>query len=145
DFFTEDQVIDRKSRSVELRFQSNDGGTFEWSIGGNVGKDTGRNIQVTAYGTAGLFGQPAGLAVSDVDGWGVTRYKALFAEGTYNFTDRLSFTVGGRYSDEELSLRQTRFGNGVLTDDIDRSRSFSDFSPKFTVNFKPMPNVLTYA
>lgn len=145
DYFNEDQVIDRTSRSAELRFQSNDGGTFQWSVGGNVGMDTGRNIQVTSFGTGGLFGQPAGFRVSDVDGWGKTKYWALFAEGTYKFNDQLAVTVGGRYSDETISLRQIRFSNEVLTDNIDRSRDFNDFSPRFTLTYKPKAGLMAYA
>jgi iron complex outermembrane receptor protein len=145
DYFNEDQYIKRSSKSLELRIQSLGNRRLEWSLGGNIGKDKGYTSQVTSFGTGGLFGRPAGFAISDVDAHGATSYKAVFAQATYHLTDQLGFTLGGRYSHEEQSLRQIRFSNQVLTDNINRSRTFNDFSPKATITFKPDSDFMAYA
>lgn len=143
-YFNEDQSVDRSSLNGELRIQSNNDGPFVWSIGGNIGRDKGHVLQLTTYGSGGLQGRPDGFAVSDVDSHGQTTYKAVFAQATYNFTEQFGFTAGARYSDETVKLRQIRFSNEVLGDNIDRQISFDDISPMARVTFKPSRTFLLY-
>ncbi|WBX84152.1 TonB-dependent receptor [Sphingosinicella microcystinivorans] len=144
-YFTEDQDIDRSSLNGELRIQSNGNTRFEWSLGANIGRDLGDSVQVTRYGSGGLHGRPDGFAVSDSRSKGKTTYQAVFGQATYNLSDQLAFTLGARYSHEKVSLQQIRFSNQVLTDNIDRSVTFNDLSPKVTVTYKPADNILAYA
>jgi iron complex outermembrane recepter protein len=145
DYFTEDQFIERSSKSIEIRAQSSGNRQFEWSIGANIGKDSGDQTQVTRFGTGGLFGRPAGFRISDVVQSGSVKYKAVFGQGTFHVTDQLALTAGGRYSHEDHEMRQIRFSNQVLTDNVDRDISFKNFSPMATITFEPSKDAMIYA
>jgi iron complex outermembrane recepter protein len=58
---------------------------------------------------------------------------AGFVEGTFNISDRLHLTVGGRYSTERKQVR-TFFGrNGPLV--VDASKRFSAFTPQASLRY----------
>jgi iron complex outermembrane receptor protein len=145
DFFREDNNLKRDSGSAELRIQSAGQRRFEWSVGGNIGRDSGRTSQVTTFGAAGLFNRPEGFEVNRVATFTRNRYYALFAQGTYHVTDRVSATVGGRYSHDRIATNGTRFSNQVQTDVVDNQRSYDDFSPRFTLSYNTPGSLLVYA
>ena len=87
----------------------------------------------------------------EADSWSV------FAQGEYDFTDQVSLSVGGRYTEENkhYSGVMTR-GNGYVVDGVtvqagdpflitDPDLSESDFSPEVTLSYKPMDNVNLFA
>ncbi|HXH00010.1 MAG TPA: TonB-dependent receptor [Sphingomicrobium sp.] len=97
---------------------------------------------------------------SDVD----TKTWAFFGDFTYDFSDQLSASVGGRYTNDKRSarvLRQTRvrggtsrfggaagFGEGAViatTSDFEGSRTDIAFTPRASVSFKPNGNHHFYA
>lgn len=145
DFFYEDNLLKRNSVSGELRLQSIGASRFEWSIGANIGRDTGSTDQSTFYGLDNKQNRPAGLEISGIDSTAVNKYQAVFAQGTYHFTDELSAVVGGRFTHETVDRTYIRRSNAAVTDNVDRGKGFSDFSPRFTLNYKPANNVLAYA
>lgn len=145
DYFYENNKLTRDSLNGELRVQSNGEGRFEWSVGVNAGRDTGRTTQTTRYGSAGLNGRPANFEISGIDSFAVNTYQAAFAQGTYHLTDTFDVTVGGRYSHETVKRNYVRRSNNSLTDNIDRERSFNDFSPRFNLSWKPNDDVMVYA
>jgi iron complex outermembrane receptor protein len=145
DFFRESGTLGRDSASGELRIQSTGNQRFEWSVGGNIGRDTGNTLQVTTFGAAGLFGRPEGFEVNRVTTFTRDNYYALFAQGTYHLTDRLSATIGGRYSHDNIASNGTRFSNEVQTDTVDNQKSFNDFSPRFTLTYNTPGSFLAYA
>ncbi|MGH6782112.1 MAG: TonB-dependent receptor, partial [Sphingomonadaceae bacterium] len=141
DFFYEDLKLTRKSTSGELRLQSNGTNFLDWSVGTAYGKDSGVTNQSTFNGAEITFacpgGQPCeGLEVTGLDSNSATRYFALFGQGTLNFTDRLSFTTGIRYSWEKTRNYSEVRSNEVISDLNDRSAAFEDVSPKFTLSYK---------
>ena len=151
DFFYEDLLLKRKSTSGELRFSSTGRNLLDWSFGTSLGKDTGVSDQSTYHGAdsplcpAATNGSCEGFEVTGGDGRSTSRYFAMFAQGTLNFTDQLSFTSGLRYSWEKVTNQSQSRSNGVVTGNNDRSASFEDLSPKFTLTYKPQPDLMVYA
>lgn len=101
--------IDVKPRTIsqEVRILSTDGGRFNWIVGAyafhlrgtmpaEVGNTPGPPVPVTRS-----FFSPRLRTTS----------YAGFAEGTYEIADRLFLTVGGRYTTEDRTFRQTFNGN----------------------------------
>lgn len=88
-----------------------------------------------------------------------TQSFAAFADMTVEFNDRWSMVLGGRFTRDDkeayvlrenfLGLGSPTFGNdaavslGPVTD-YTNDREFSEFTPRFGVNFAPSDDVLTY-
>lgn len=145
DFFYENNYLSRDSLSGELRLQSDSDGPLEWSFGVNAGKDTGSTNQSTRFGAAGLLGRPNGFEISGILSDAKNSYQAAFAQATYHLSDNFDVTLGGRYSHETVSRIYLRRSNGNVTDNIDRSRSFKDFSPRLNLSWKPSRDLMVYA
>lgn len=106
-----------------------------------------------------IFTTFAGLTAftqADVD----TETYAVFADLTYDFTDRLSLSLGGRYTWDERTasiLRQNFLGGGSPTfggagipfggpsTNFEGSASFKKFTPRASLSFKPTPDHNIYA
>ena len=65
--------------------------------------------------------------------------KAVFGQGTYHFTDRLSFIGGLRYTWDDKQLYEKAPYARIL------SRGFSKFNYAATLNFQATPDIMTYA
>lgn len=89
-----------------------------------------------------------------------TKAWSVFADLTYDFTDQLSLTVGGRYTSDKREADIFRanylgegspfFGNSSAiflsaTSDYQASRTFKNFSPRAVVSFKPNADLNLYA
>ena len=89
-----------------------------------------------------------------------TSTYAVFGDFTYDFTDQLSLSVGGRYTWDERSaniLRQNYLGGGSPffggagvpfggpSTNFNGKRSFKKFTPRVSVSFKPAPDHNIYA
>ncbi|MGC6329600.1 TonB-dependent receptor [Rhizorhabdus sp. FW153] len=151
DFFYEDLKVTRKSTSGELRLASNGKQALEWSVGTVVGKDTGLSDQSTFHGAqsplcpASTGGRCNGLEVTGADGYSTSKYFALFAQGTWNISDQWAATAGVRYSKEKVTNDSQTRSNTILTGINDRSASFDDVSPKFTISYKPQTDWMIFA
>lgn len=106
-----------------------------------------------------LFTTFAGLTAfteADVD----TETYAVFADFTYDFTEQLSLSVGGRYTWDERTasiLRQNYLGGGSPTfggagipfggpsTNFEGSAKFKKFTPRVSVSYKPTPEHNIYA
>jgi iron complex outermembrane receptor protein len=87
-----------------------------------------------------------------------TKTWSLFADFTYEFTDQWSLSLGGRYTSDKRSskvLRQTKiFGTSPIfggvavpiatTSDFDGSETFTKFTPRVSVDWKPTDEHLVY-
>ena len=74
---------------------------------------------------------------------------AAFGQVSYDFTDQLSIAAGGRYSqdrkaDERSVLGLVAAGLGAPAFAVDPHASWSSFDPSATLNYKILPDVLTY-
>jgi len=106
-----------------------------------------------------IFNNLAGLTAfteADVD----TQTFAVFGDFTYDFSDKLSLSVGGRYTWDEREasiLRQNYLGGGSPVfggagvafgapgTNFDGKRSFNKFTPRASISFKPTPDHNVYA
>ncbi|ATW03514.1 TonB-dependent receptor [Sphingorhabdus sp. YGSMI21] len=106
-----------------------------------------------------LFTTFAGLTAftqADVD----TETYAVFADFTYDFTEQLSLSLGGRYTWDERTasiLRQNYLGGGSPTfggagipfgapgTNFEGSANFKKFTPRASLSYKPTPDHNIYA
>jgi len=106
-----------------------------------------------------IFNTLAGLTAfteADVD----TTTFAVFGDATFDFTEQLSLSVGGRYTwdkREASILRQNYLGGGSPVfggagvafgapgTDFDGKRNFNKFTPRASLSFKPTPDHTLYA
>jgi iron complex outermembrane receptor protein len=101
--------------------------------------------------TGGVEVVPAGIALRPRPLVNTTSW-AVFAQGSWNLTDAWSLTLGARYTDEEKDFDQ-RLGLFLLGTDTQladlgfpaETGSYSDFTPKVGVEFRPSDDVMLYA
>jgi iron complex outermembrane receptor protein len=88
-----------------------------------------------------------------------TKTWSIFGDFTYDLTDQVAVTVGGRYTEDERSsyvLRRTFVGgfsdffggSGVpiaTTSNFRGSETFDDFSPRVSLTYKPVDDHTLYA
>lgn len=131
-----------------------DAGPFSGMIGGyylDASADTLFDVR--------LFTTVAGLTAfteAAVD----TETYAVFGDFTYDFSEQLSLSVGGRYTWDERSakiLRQNYLGGGSPffggagvpfggpSTNFNGKRSFKKFTPRVSLSFKPTPDHNIYA
>ncbi len=102
------------------------------------------------------FAGLTGFTQANVD----TETYAVFADFTYDFTEQLSLSVGGRYTWDERTadiLRQNYLGGGSPTfggagipfgapgTDFEGSAKFKKFTPRASLSYKPTPDHNIYA
>lgn len=165
--FNNSGAIDSEQFSQEVRLSGNAEDPFVWTVGAyHYSEDTDVVFDIRNF--QGLFG--AGTeAVFDaeqrLDSW------AVFADAGYAVTDRLSLTVGGRFSHEEKRFTNkqtvstigeidplpvdlgpfpagTRIPGGTVFVDppvFSSNAKFDNFSPRAVVEYEPLPNALAYA
>lgn len=69
---------------------------------------------------------------------------SVFAQGTFNFTDKLGLTVGARWTDEERFVDRIVEG-GVPTNGLDNSADFDGTSWTVALDYQVNDEILTYA
>ena len=89
-----------------------------------------------------------------------TKSQAIYGDFSFNLTDSLSASIGGRYTKDERTgtvyrqnftgLRSPLFGNsaaipGLMRSNYTNSRDFSEFTPRFSLSYKITPEITTYA
>lgn len=140
-----------ESFTQELRLSSNGDGPLQWVIGGFY-SDTDRFYEqflptpgydafvdaVLGAGTAAA----TSMGVGPVDSpffsqlpYSIEQY-AIFGEATYDISEDLHFTAGGRYydySEERLVTQVGLFGNGVV-EQLDET-SANGFTPRFLLAY----------
>ncbi|MFC7048348.1 TonB-dependent receptor [Emcibacter nanhaiensis] len=135
----------------EIRLSSNGDGPLQWVVGGFYAK-TDRGYEqflptpgydaytdaVLGAGTAAATS--AGVGPADSPYYSTLDYTleqvALFGEATYDVTDRLQLTVGGRYYDYNEDRTATivgLFGSGIIGQMDDTSSD--GFSPRFLASY----------
>ncbi|WP_340589166.1 TonB-dependent receptor [Erythrobacter alti] len=142
--------------SQELQLIWDDGGPFTGLFGAyylNAAADTQFDVRLfTTFAGFTAFTQ------ANVD----TETYAVFGDFTYDITDQLSLSLGGRYTWDERSatiLRQNYqgggspvfggagvpfFGTGPSTD-FDGSEDFNKFTPRVSLSYQPTPDHNIYA
>ncbi len=134
----------------ELRLSGRSfGDRFNWTTGFyyyNEVRHTDIGTFKIAKGSSipGQLGQPdRGGAISDL----TSEAYAVYAQGTYDLTDRLSGTLGVRYSSEQVDFEEfPPYLNQVPTAfPLTSSDTFTDTSPYVGMNFQANPDLMIYA
>lgn len=87
-----------------------------------------------------------------------TETWSVFGDFTFDFTDQLALSVGGRYTNDNRRakvLRQTKFGTSAAfggtplilatTSNFNGEKTFKEFTPRASLSFKPNRDNLIYA
>ena len=107
-------------------------------------------FDVALFQTGGLIGLPGlnAQTLGDVD----TKTWSIFGDFTYDISDQLSVSVGGRYTSDKRSSRilRTTFIGGfsdlfppstaipiAVTSDFTGSETFKRFTPRASISYKP--------
>jgi iron complex outermembrane receptor protein len=132
------------SQEIQL-LGSNFGDRLDWIIGlYYLNEDGNQQYMGDLAGIGNLFTESSR---SDT-----TNY-AVYAEGTWNFTDMLSLTAGGRWSKDDKEYDLTCIGDAFLfgctpasdgTNAISLDENWSNFSPKVSLNADINDNMLMY-
>lgn len=161
-----DQIVEQESDSFsqELRLTSTPGGAFtfddnlEWLVGAFYSHDDAERLDGYSVGADSIisFLATAGLPpfIRSEDRTEVeltTDSVALFGQGTLALTDKLSLTLGLRYSEDrkDFTYRATTPTLGlppVLADfTIEDELKFTSTDPRVTLDYAVDENILVYA
>jgi iron complex outermembrane receptor protein len=146
DYFYETKPINRNSLSQEIRLQSsNPNDRLFWTFGGLIARDRGDIDQHTFAGSDNPFGLPSGFQVTSSSSKGESTSYALFGEATYKATDKLSLTLGGRYTHEKVQITQFNTSSGTVNGFVSDDAKFDNFSPRISVAYQLADKTNIYA
>jgi iron complex outermembrane recepter protein len=134
----------------ELRLASDNDGPFQWLIGGfysDIKRDYAQRLPTPGYDAFTDATLGAGTSAAVANGFPANspfnsdlpydiEQKAIFGEASYDVTDRLTVTAGGRYYDFSETRTITSgglFANGD-TGQVDKTKS-DGFTPRVLVSF----------
>ena len=149
--FIENTAGNDRSRFISQEFQLSGrvGSVFSWTSGLYLSQEKTTGTQEITDSNFYPFDLSA-LPLYEVNYDSTMRSSALFGEGTWQFTDRLSFLFGARYSNE----RQEGTSNGFVLDFStflpepfagERKITSSRFTPKALLQYKLDRNTMVYA
>ena len=90
----------------------------------------------------------------DTQGTVYTESLSLYADWTFDLTDRLALNVGARYTDEDKHAIAYNIGytngtftvpNGVVAANFDKTVNFKNVSPKVSLDFQVTDDIMLYA
>jgi len=143
DFFNEFRNLERQSVSSEFRIQNTDDSRTRWSVGLLYAEDEGDDWNRTFVGAEMSFGLPEFFLIDREDSSIRNDTWAIFGQVDYDVTDKLSVSVGGRYSDETKQSDISGF-SGVLVTVLSVKDTFDDFSPRFALTYKANDTMTWY-
>lgn len=128
--------------SQELQVLSNNDSNLSWLAGAYYFQDNHDyelTVDFSDVVPGFLFSQSAQSI--DAESW------AIFGQATWDFLERWAITVGARYTEDEKDVqgRPSQLESLTLAAvPVDLSDSWSEFTPKATLEFSLSDNVLTY-
>jgi iron complex outermembrane receptor protein len=149
-------TTDLKTFTQELRLSSDYDGPFQWLIGGfysDVNRDYRQRLPTPGYDAFADATLGAGTSAGAANGFPANspfnsdlpfdiKQFAIFGEASYDLTDRLTFTAGGRYYDFEEVRTITTGGLFADGGPSRRNTTASDgFTPRFLVSYKASDDV----
>lgn len=144
DYFQEFRTIPRESTTQEFRLQSTGESKLQWNVGLYYSDDEGFIDNRTLVGAAEIFGLPEGFQIDGEETFGSSEVYALFGQVNYAVSDRLTLTVGGRYSEEEIFQDISGFGGSVVQE-LTSEDTFTDFSPMVSARYEISDDATVYA
>ncbi|MFN2329137.1 MAG: TonB-dependent receptor [Chromatocurvus sp.] len=144
DYFQEFRTIPRESKTQEFRLQNTDDSKLQWNVGLYYSEDEGFIDNKTFVGAAEIFGLPEGFQIDGEETFGSSEVYAVFGQANYAITDRLTMTVGGRYSEEKIFTDASGFG-GSSIQELTVEDTFTDFSPMVAARYDISDTASVYA
>lgn len=144
DFFQEFRSIPRDSVTQEFRVQSTSEGPLQWNAGVYYAVDEGVIDTKTFVGAARPFNLAEGFLIDSEDSFSRSEIYALFGQINYALGERLTLTLGGRYSEEDIFTDVSGFGGG-LAQTLSVAKTFDDFSPLFAARYDLNEDSSVYA
>ncbi|MEM9878046.1 MAG: TonB-dependent receptor, partial [Pseudomonadota bacterium] len=86
----------------------------------------------------GLPGNDFNGFISDIES------IAVFGEVSFDVTDQLTVTAGGRWFSTDFRVAENSLFLGQVSDNFDETRTTKDFSPRVNVTFEPNDDILMY-
>jgi iron complex outermembrane recepter protein len=129
-FFANTTRAEVSDVSFEARLASPVDRRLRWMVGAYIYDQTSDQFSIT-------FSNPAGNPSSVL----TTTNEALFALVEYDITDALTVTLEGRYAEEE---KTTLDAIGTATP-FNRSDTFTNFTPRLTINWSVNPETTVFA
>jgi outer membrane receptor protein involved in Fe transport len=148
-------TTDLETFAQEVRLGSTGDGPFQWVIGGFY-SETDRfyrqRLPTPGYDAATDATLGAGTSAAVANGFGPNspynadlpydiEQLALFGEASYDITNRLTATAGGRYYDFQEERRFTSGGLFANGDDRTDETTSSGFSPRFILSWEAVDDV----
>ncbi|MEO7691923.1 MAG: TonB-dependent receptor [Sphingomonas sp.] len=140
------QGVTQRRFTQEVRLASTGKTAFEWTLGGFYTREINAIDQ-----SLDAIADPGGAHLPGFDDLALATVKssyreiAGFASGTYHFSPHFDLSVGGRYSHNSQTARQT--SSGPLAGDSDVAGTSSDnvFTYAIAPAFKPNEHLTFYA
>jgi iron complex outermembrane recepter protein len=147
-----------ESYGEELRLQSKPGGALDWVVGALYARDKVSLYNLVALGTEFSYtypdtGMTVGLAPpfpnlpvnENLTGY-IDRSVAAYGELTWRPIDKWAFTLGGRFTHDEIDDTVTGLvAFGTPQPDLAGNSSFNDFSPRLVATYKLSADANLYA
>lgn len=139
---------DQDQFSQELQLSYDAGGSFNFVAGAYYFRETDET-------ESGIFG-PAIAFVSNSLNDQTNRSYALYGQANFAVSDRLTATLGLRYTYEEKDFFRIQeffdaatplvppLGQGFRVTDVDVSDDWNNFSPRFGLDYQATDNVMVY-
>ncbi len=143
-------TTDIEQNTFEVRLSSNGSGRLQWLAGifrSDTQREYSQRLPTPGYDFYTDLVLGAGVAAGAANGFGPNspynadlpydlEQQALFGEVSYDFTDKLTLTLGGRYYDYEESRTFTSGGIFSNGDNQEDKTSSDGFSPRAIASYK---------
>ena len=108
----------RDQNQFELRASSSLDGPFNFVAGASYSEDETDMLAISTVGLTGLLGSNPPAVFTDPTTGGASQDRetfAIYADGTFDFNDQLSLTVGARWTDDEKEFFRRANPGGPCT------------------------------
>jgi iron complex outermembrane receptor protein len=142
DFFNEFRTNTEESFSQEIRIQNTDDSRWQWTVGGIYADDSSSRTHRTFVGAEEIFGIPEFFVISSGDSEDDAETWAVFGQVDYLYSDELTISFGGRYTEEKQDTSIFSFTgreNAITADE-----KFTNFSPRLAFLYKASDRTNVY-
>ena len=138
-------------------------GRFEWIVGAVLFNDEAPYTDYRIYTWNGVTGAGSRFTLTQHENSVGTESAAVYGQISFDFTEKLSVTLGGRYTDEEKWMKRTNYRSGQVAGIVDPGQpdlpylapptappnskvttGFTNFSPSINVQYKFNDDYMIY-
>ena len=139
--------------SQEVKWNGKVGDKLSYTVGAFDMYETNRDSFGAVLNFGPLFGLPyLPFPFADEFTRNNTNSAAIYAQGDYQLSDKLTVTLGGRYTHETktVTLRPNSPGSGFTTDDVKAAGYLTkltadEFTPRLALEYQMDPQVMLFA